>query len=48
MQLTAGKYPLPLPQVDSHLENRSTYIEGYFVDEVDLSIYDKITDTDNE
>jgi transposase len=48
LQLTAGKYPLPMPQIDSHLENRSTYIEGCFADEVDLSIYDKITDTDNE
>ncbi len=47
LQLTAGKYQLPLPRVDSHLENRSTYIEGCFADEVDLSIYDKITDTDN-
>ncbi len=45
LQLTAGNFQLPLPQIDRQLENRATYIEGCFADEVDLSIYDKIMDS---
>jgi len=29
------------------LEKRDAYIEGYFADEVDLSVYDKITGDDH-
>ena len=47
LQLTAGHCQLPLPQVDRQLEKRDTYIEGYFADEVDLSVYDKITEDDD-
>jgi len=41
--LTAGNVQLPLPQVDQQLEKRASYIEGCFADEVDLTVYDKIT-----
>jgi hypothetical protein len=46
--LTAGNFKLPLPQIDEQFENRASYIEGCLADEVDLSVYDKITEDDNE
>lgn len=47
LQLTAGDFQSPLPKIDQHLENRASYIEGCFADEVDLTVYDKITEDDN-
>ena len=47
LQLTAAHFQLPLPQIDQHLEKRDAYIEGYFADEVDLSVYDKITEDED-
>jgi len=47
LQLTAGNFKLPQPQIDQQLQNRASYIEGCFADPVDLSIYDKITEDDN-
>jgi hypothetical protein len=41
--LTAANFQLPLPQIDRQLEKRHAYIQGYFADDVDLSIYDNIT-----
>lgn len=47
LQLTAGKCQLPLPQIDRQLENRAAYIQGCFADEVDLTVYDKLTENDD-
>ena len=47
LQLTAAHFQLPLPQIDRQLEKRDAYIEGYFADEVDLSVYDNITEDDD-
>ena len=47
LQLTAAHFQLPLPQIDRQLEKRDAYIEGYFADEVDLSVYDKITEDED-
>jgi transposase len=47
LQLTAGHFQLPLPQINQQLEKRASYIEGCFADEVDLSVYDKITGDDD-
>jgi len=47
LQLTASHFQLPLPQIDQQLEKRAAYIEGCFADEVDLSVYDKITEDDD-
>ena len=47
LQLTSGNFQLPVPQIDQQLENRASYIEGCFADEVDLTVYDKITEDDN-
>jgi transposase len=47
LQLTAGNFKLPVPQIDQRLENRASYIEGCFADEVDLTVYDNITKDDN-
>jgi transposase len=47
LQLTAAHLQLPLPQIDRQLEKRDAYIEGYFADEVDLSVYDNITEDED-
>jgi len=47
LQLTAGHFQLPLPQIDRQLEKRASYIEGCFADQVDLTVYDKITGDDD-
>jgi len=48
LQLTAGHFQLPLPQIDEQLEKRAAYIEGCVADQVDLSVYDKITGDDDD
>lgn len=47
LQLTAGNYQSPALQINQQFENRASYIEGCLADEVDLSVYDKISDDDN-
>ena len=47
LQLTAANFQLPLPQIDRQLEKRDAYIQGYFADDVDLSVYDNITEDDD-
>ena len=47
LQLTAVNLQLPLPQIDRQLEKRDAYIQGYLADDVDLSVYDKITEDDD-
>jgi hypothetical protein len=47
LQLRAANFQLLLPQIDRQLEKRDAYIEGYFADEVDLSVYDK-TEADDD
>ena len=47
LQLTAGNAQLPLPHIDEQLEKRDAYIQGCVADQVDLSIYDKITGDDD-
>ena len=47
LQLRAANFQLPLPQIDRQLEKRDAYIEGYFADEVDLSVYDKTEEDDD-
>ena len=47
LQLTAGNFKLPVPQIDQRLESRASYIEGCFADEVDLTVYGNITEDDN-
>ena len=47
LQLTAGNVQLPMVPIDEHLEKRPSYIEGCVADQVDLSVYDKITGDDD-
>jgi len=47
LQLTAANFQLPLPQIDRQLERRDAYIQGYFADDVDLSVYDNIAEDDD-
>ena len=37
--LRQSNYEMPLPEIDAKFTNRPAYLEGRFVDEVDLSIY---------
>lgn len=39
--LQTGRFDVTLPEVDPAFQNRETYIEGCFADEVDLAIYDR-------
>jgi transposase len=43
-----GNYDMPSVQIDSEFENRESYLEGRFTDEVDLSVYDKMMEDDEE
>ena len=48
LQLTAGNVQLPMAHIDEQLEKRPSYIEGCVADQVDLSVYDKITGDDDD
>jgi len=48
LQLTAENFQMPLPHIDRQLEKRDAYIEGYFADEVELSMYDNIAEDNDE
>ena len=48
LQLTADNFQMPLPQIDRQLEKRDAYIQGYFADDVDLSVYDNIAEDNDE
>ena len=45
--MKSENYDLPFIDVDYEYKNREAYIEGYFSDEIDLSIYDKILEDNN-
>ena len=47
LQLRDGSFKMPLPEIDHDFQNRASYMEGCFADEVDLSVYDKIMEDDN-
>ena len=47
LQLTAENFQMPLPQIDRELKKRDAYVQGYFADDVDLSVYDNIAE-DND
>jgi len=43
-----GNYEMPSVTIDEELQNREPCLEGRFTDEVDLSIYDKMTEDDDD
>ncbi len=47
LQLKDGSFEMPLPGIDQEYQNRASYVEGCFTDEVDLSVYDKMMEDDN-
>jgi hypothetical protein len=44
LKLRSGDFNTAPPEIDPDLQNRAAYIEGCFVDEADLSIYDETED----
>lgn len=47
LQLMEGHYQVPSAQIHQRFQNRESYIEGCFSDEVDLSDYDKMMEQDD-
>lgn len=42
-----SNYQLPCAEIDQNYHSRASYLEGQFSDEVDLSIYDRITEDED-
>ncbi len=47
LQLRDGCFKMPEPEITHDFQNRASYMEGCFADEVDLSVYDKMMEDDN-
>ena len=47
LQMKDGNYEVPYVEIDQEFQNRESYLEGRFTDEVDLSIYEKMLEDDN-
>ncbi len=43
-----GNYEMPFVQINQDFQQRESYLEGRFTDEVDLSIYDRMMDDEEE
>jgi hypothetical protein len=43
-----GNYDVPSVQIDTEFTDRESYIEGRFADDVDLSVYDKMIEKEEE
>ena len=43
-----GNYDMPSAQIDQDYKQRESYLEGRFSDDVDLSIYDKMIEEDED
>jgi transposase len=48
LYLNHGRYETPFVDIDEEFQNRPSYQEGRLSDEVDLSIYDKLLDEDDD
>jgi len=47
LQLTSGDRESLMPAIDQEYQNRAAYLDGSIADEVDLSVYDRLSDDDN-
>ncbi len=47
LQLKDSDYEMPFIEIDKEFQNSQTYIEGQLGDEVDLSIYDRLLEEDD-
>ena len=43
-----GNYDMPSVQIDQDFQQRESYLEGRFSDDVDLSIYDKMMEDEED
>ena len=48
LYLSHGRYETPCVTIDEEFQSRPSYLEGRLCDDVDLSIYDKLLDEDDE
>ena len=48
LQIKTSGYPMPLVQSECEFENRQTWIDGRISEEVDLSVYDKLMEQEDE
>jgi transposase len=44
LQLRNGDIEVPMPEIDSELQNRAAYQDGYIADEADMELYDRFTE----
>ncbi|MCP4912166.1 MAG: hypothetical protein GY909_03520 [Oligoflexia bacterium] len=47
LQLKDSDYEMPFIEIDKEFQNSQAYIEGHLGDEVDLSIYDRLLEEDD-
>ncbi|MCP4273030.1 MAG: helix-turn-helix domain-containing protein, partial [Gammaproteobacteria bacterium] len=47
LQLKDSDYEMPFIEIDKEFQNSQAYIEGQLGDEVDLSIYDRLLEEDD-
>ncbi len=43
-----GNYDVPSVQIDQEFRDRESYLDGRFSADVDLSVYDKMMEPDDE
>jgi hypothetical protein len=48
LQMRDGDYEMPSVEIDKELENREAYREGRLTDDVDLSIYDRLLEDEDD
>ena len=46
--MTEGNFDPPSAEIDKELKDRPAYLEGRLTDDVDLSVYDQLTEDDHE
>jgi hypothetical protein len=47
LQMLDGSVQAPMPEIDQEFKSRSSYVEGRFADDVDLSVYDQMMEDSN-
>ena len=48
LQLRNAEMEVPIPEIDSELQDRAAYLDGYIADEADLDLYDRFTEDQDE
>lgn len=48
LQMRNRDIKTPMPLIDGRFQSRQAYLDGYLSDEVDLSVYDRLTGEDSD